>query len=67
MLEIEGCIEPIQWLALSPEPAHEKGKPKKVEGCQIKESLDHQVSFSCNVAVGTMIVVMYMSSTVLIA
>jgi hypothetical protein len=31
MLDLEGYIEHVQCLALSPEPAHEKEKPKKLK------------------------------------
>jgi len=38
MLKLEGNIEPVQCLALSPDPAHEKGKPKKLKVVRSKKA-----------------------------
>ncbi|CAD6261660.1 unnamed protein product [Miscanthus lutarioriparius] len=38
MLELEGNIEHVQCLTLSPYPAHEKGKPKKLKVVRSKKA-----------------------------
>jgi hypothetical protein len=38
MLKLEGNIEPVQCLALSPDLAHEKGKPKKLKVVRSKKA-----------------------------
>jgi hypothetical protein len=38
MLELKGYKEPVQCLALSPEPTHEKGKPKKLKVVRSKKA-----------------------------